>query len=77
MLLRNDVVEGREVASLQAADELYLSHKRHIARVKEQFGLVHDMPGHALVRYDVTPEFRQQLRGLLDVYVRMHESPGG
>ena len=41
MLLSNDVAEGREVATLQNADRVYLVLKRHVQRVRDGFGLIH------------------------------------
>ncbi len=68
MLLGNDVAEGREAATLQNADRVYLVLKRHIQRVRADFGLVHDDHTPMLVKLDVPPEFQAQLARLWQVY---------
>jgi Cu(I)/Ag(I) efflux system membrane fusion protein len=74
MLLSNDVVEGRDVASLQDSDRIYLQLKRHIQRVREQFGMTHSNHQQAIIKIDVPIEFQNQLLPLLDVYLVLENS---
>ena len=68
MLLGNDVAEGREIATLQDADRVYLVLKRHIQRLRESFGLHHGDHQPQLVRFDVPETFQKQLARLWEVY---------
>jgi len=74
MLLSNDVVEGRDVASLQDSDRIYLQLKRHIQRAREQFGLTHSNHQQAIIKIDVPIEFQNQLLPLLDTYFALANS---
>jgi Cu(I)/Ag(I) efflux system membrane fusion protein len=74
MLLSNDVVEGRDVTMLQDADRVYLVLKRHIQRVREQFGLTHDGDEPEVVKLDVPAEFQTQLGSLWKAYLPMQNA---
>lgn len=66
MLLANDAVEGSEVSTLQDADRVYLLLKRHIRRVRDQFGIGHR---EQVVRIEVPSEFQVQLGRLWKAYL--------
>jgi len=68
MLLGNDVAEGREAETLRDADRLYVVLKRHIQRVRDDFGLVHEDHKRLLVKLDVPPAFQSQLARLWHAY---------
>jgi len=74
MLLLNDVVEGRDVASLQDSDRVYLQLKRHIQRVREQFGMTHSNHQQEITKIDVPTEFQNQFLPLLDIYLALAKS---
>ena len=69
MLLGNDAVEGRDVVTMQNADLAYAVLKRHIQRVRAEFGLDHGEPEQVLVQLDVPPAFQSQLARLWRSYV--------
>jgi Cu(I)/Ag(I) efflux system membrane fusion protein len=68
MLLGNDVAEGREAKTLREADRLYVVLKRHIQRVRGDFGMVDDDYERLLVQLDVPPAFQTQLARLWYAY---------
>lgn len=74
MLLGNDAVEGGDVRSLQDADRVCLTTRRHGERLQEVFGLFH--AGHQVdeQRLDVPGPFRQQLSRLIPPYLAIGRS---
>jgi Cu(I)/Ag(I) efflux system membrane fusion protein len=78
MLLSNDSVEGRQVEILADADTVYLLLKRHMQRVRDQFGMTHD--GHAeqvVARIEVPATFRLQLATLWEPYLQLQRALAG
>ncbi len=75
MLLSNDAVEGSEVGGLAEADRVFLLTKRHIQRMREQFGVVHDgHEQHEMSMLQTPPEFQQQLAALWQTYLPVKQA---
>lgn len=68
MLLSNDAVEGSDVLSLEEADQVYAKLKRHIQRVRAQFGMNHTSHHNAAKNIKVPTEFQAELAPLLSFY---------
>ena len=70
MLLSNDAVEGSDVAGLGEGDRVFLLTKRHVQRLREQFGITHSgHVGNPMVTLQVPPEFQAQLASLWQAYL--------
>jgi Cu(I)/Ag(I) efflux system membrane fusion protein len=72
MLLRNDVVEGKEVKTLREAERIVESLKINIASLQAKFGL--SQTARPKVIKAVNPEFRKQLEKVFSGYFVMQES---
>ena len=72
MRLRNDVVEGKEVKTLQEAERIVESLKTNIASLQAKFGLSYTT--RPKVIKVVNPEFRRQLEKVFNGYLVMQES---
>jgi len=72
MLLENDAVEGSQVQRLPEARRVFAGLQQRLQRVDRQFGLSHGDSGPK--RYDVSPEFQNQLAGLWKAYTGMAEA---
>ncbi|MHC4158726.1 MAG: efflux RND transporter periplasmic adaptor subunit [Planctomycetota bacterium] len=72
MLLRNDVVEGKEAKTLQAARRVIESLKTNISSLKAKLGLMNTK--HAPTRKAVEPAFSKQLKGVFRGYFAMHQA---
>ena len=77
MLLRNDVAEGREVDSMQAADRVFALTRQHVTQMKAQFPLPisHDAEQmQAIVNLNVPPEVIEQLSGFIGPYLEFGQA---
>jgi len=72
MLMGNDVLEGRDVHTMQEADRIYLLLKRNIERIREQFGLKNTE--HEVAKLEVPAEFQSQLLRLWKAYLPIEKA---
>ena len=78
MLLSNDAVEGSEVGGLADADRVFLLTKRHVQRMREQFGIVHEgHEQHEMTTLPTPPEFQGQLVALWHAYLPVQKALAG
>jgi Cu(I)/Ag(I) efflux system membrane fusion protein len=78
MLLSNDAVEGSEVGGLADADRVFLLTKRHVQRMREQFGIVHEgHEQHEMTMLPTPPEFQRQLATLWHAYLPVQQALAG
>lgn len=73
MLLSNDAVEGGDVLSLEEADQVYAKLKRHIQRVRAQFGMNHTNHENGAKDIEVPAEFQTELAPLLSFYFTLSD----
>jgi len=76
MLLRNDVVEGKDVKQSADAKRVFGLLTEHMRRVREQFGATHG--GHEPAAALVVPEpFQKQLATVFDPYLALQKGLAG
>ena len=72
MLLRNDVVEGKEAKTLREAERIVESLKTNISSLQAKFGLSYAAPPKVIKA--VNPEFRKQLERVFKGYFAMQKA---
>jgi len=78
MLLNNDVVEGRDVIKFTEADSLFKKVTKNLLRVRDQFGISHDVQMPQLSQHlEVPAEFQSQLVKLWEGYLSLQVALAG
>jgi hypothetical protein len=73
MLLRNDVVEGRDVKQIDEADRVYLLLKRHMRRLRDQFDVAEHRKNE-VERVAVAAEFQAELGRFWEDYLAIQKA---
>jgi Cu(I)/Ag(I) efflux system membrane fusion protein len=84
MLLGNDAIEGSQATNIQLTEMVEASLRNNIRRMREQFMLTHeghgqqagtnDMAAMEMPKMTIPEEFRLQLSGMLDAYLKLQTS---
>jgi Cu(I)/Ag(I) efflux system membrane fusion protein len=77
MLLRNDVVEGRNAKQMDESDRVYLLLKKHVRRLREQLSVPAQREPRRVERIAVAPQFQAELANVWQRYLAIARALAG